>query len=91
VENLNVSRRQGCSFHLRQIRAISLKEIPSCWPSNRADQCVTPSEAGGDSSVATTTATSSTTGGRPERLSSASAATPPVKNRLRQWITVGRL
>jgi transposase InsO family protein len=42
VENLNVSTRQGCSFHLRQILATVAKEIPRWSPSSRADQCVTP-------------------------------------------------
>ena len=76
VENLNVSRRHGCSFHSRQIRATDANEIPRCLPSSRADQCVTPSESGGPSSVATTTATSSITGGRPDRSRSCSDRDP---------------
>jgi hypothetical protein len=70
VENLNVSTRQGCSFHFRQIRATVAKEIPNSAPSSRADQCVTPSRAGGrpfSARVATTTSISSIVGGRPLR------------------------
>jgi hypothetical protein len=66
------------------------KEIPNCRASRRADQCVTPSQAGGGSSVAVTTATWSAVGGRPECFPSASALMPPVSNRLRQCRTVGR-
>ena len=47
VENLNVSRRHGCRFHSRQIRATDANEIPKCLPSSRADQCVTPNASGG--------------------------------------------
>jgi len=90
VENLNVSRRHGCSFHSRQIRATCPKEMPRCWPSSRADQCVTPSDSGGGFSVAVTTAISSTVTGRPERCRSARAAIPPDSYRLRHPITVGR-
>jgi len=70
VENLKVCTRQGCRFHLRQIRATLAKEIPSSAPSSRADQCVTPRRCGGrpsSASVATTTSTSSMVGGRPLR------------------------
>jgi hypothetical protein len=58
VENVNVSRRQGCSFQSRQIRATDANETPRCRPKRRADQCVTPSDCGGPCTVATTTATS---------------------------------
>jgi hypothetical protein len=90
VENVNVSRRHGCSFHSRQIRATCPKEIPRHRPSSRADQCVTPSDSGGGFSVPTTTATSSTVAGRPDRFRSPSAAIPPDSYRLRHKITVGR-
>src|SRR5680860_1119672 len=55
VENLKVSTRHGCSFHLRQIRATVAKEMPSCAASSRLDQCVTPSSGGGGCKVVTTT------------------------------------
>jgi hypothetical protein len=41
VENVNVSTRQGCNFHLRQIRATEAQETPNSAASSRADQCVT--------------------------------------------------
>ena len=91
VENLNVSRRQGCSFQSRQIRATDANEIPRCFASRRADQCVTPSDSGGEVKVATTTSASSITGGRPDRSRSPNAFTPPASYRLRHWITVWRL
>src|SRR5664279_369492 len=78
VEKVNVSTRHGCSFHFRQIRATVAKETPRWVASSRADQCVTPSFAGGGSNVATTTATSSCTGGRPDRARSSNAAAPPA-------------
>ena len=37
VENLNVCTRQGCSPHLRQIRATVANEIPSSAASSRPD------------------------------------------------------
>ena len=89
VENLNVSTRQGCTFHLRQIRATVAKEIPSSAPSSRDDQCVTPSAAGGAARVAASTATSSCVAGRPDRGRSPNAASPPAVYRLRQVSTVG--
>ena len=91
VENLNVSRRHGCSFQSRQIRATDANEIPSCLASSRADQCVTPNDSGGAVNVATTTAASSITVGRPDRSRSPNAPTPPARYRLRHWITVGRV
>jgi hypothetical protein len=81
VENLNVSVRHGCRFHLRQIRATVAKEIFSSAASSRADQCVTPSRAGGrpaSARVATTTSISSISTGRPLRGRSSNARTPPV-------------
>jgi hypothetical protein len=77
VENLNVSRRHGCSPHLRQIFATHTFEIPSCSASSRLDQCVTASRCGGGSKVASTTPTSSTRGGRPDFGRSPSPAIPP--------------
>jgi hypothetical protein len=91
VENLNVSRRQGCSFHSRQIRATDANEMPRCLASRRADQCVTPRDSGGAVNVATTTSASSITEGRPERSRSPNASTPPDTYLLRHWITVGRV
>ncbi len=76
VENLNVSRFHGFKSCSHQMRATEAKEIPRCLPSNRADQCVTPKDAGGASNVATTTARSSITGGRPDRSRSPSPAMP---------------
>ncbi len=77
VENLNVSTRQGCRFHLRQIRATVANPMPSSPANSRLDQCVTPSRSGGGFSVAVTTSASSTRRGRPDRLRSSSAASPP--------------
>ena len=41
---MNVSTRQGCSLHLRQIRATVAKEIFNSAANSRADQRVTPME-----------------------------------------------
>jgi len=91
VENVNVSAFQGFRPQRRQIRATVAKLTPSRSASSRTDQCVTPSPAGGGSSVAAMTACSSCTAGRPERGRSSSAANPPVAYRTRQECTVGRL
>jgi hypothetical protein len=80
VENLNVSTRQGCNFPLRQVRATEAKQTPNAAASSRADQCVTPSRAGGRPSsarVATTTPISSISGGRPLRGRFPNAEIPP--------------
>ena len=50
--NLNVSAFHGFRPYRRQIRATVAKLIPRWSANNRADQCVTPSLAGGGSSVA---------------------------------------
>ena len=89
VENLNVSCRHGLMWYLRQARATVASPRPSCLPSNRDDQCVTPSLTGG-SNVAAMIAESSTTFGRPLRRSSSSPAIPCAANRSRHLITVGR-
>jgi hypothetical protein len=89
VENLKVSRRQGCRPHLRQIRATQTLEMPSWADSSRLDQCVTPSRAGGGSSVASTTATSSTCAGRPGFGRSARPPMPSAAYRFFHAITVG--
>jgi hypothetical protein len=90
VENLNVSRRHGCTRYLRQARATVADPMPRCRPSNREDQCVTPSESGGGSNVAARIAASSIVLGRPLRGSSSSPAIPCTANRSRHLITVGR-
>ena len=89
MENLKLSRRHGCSPHLRQIAATHTLEMPNCSPSSRLDQCVTPSDAGGGSSVASTTATSSTWAGRPGFGRSSRPAIPPAAYRFFHAITVG--
>jgi hypothetical protein len=89
VENLNVSRRHGCSPHLRQILLTHTCEMPSWSASSRLDQCVTPSFSDGGSSVASTTATSSTCAGRPGLGRSANPSSPPSRYRFFQPITVG--
>ena len=91
VENLNVSAFHGFRPQRRQIRATVAKLTPRWSASKRADQCVTPSLAGGGSNVAAMIACSSCTGGRPDRGRSSSAASPPVAYRTRQACTVGRL
>ena len=70
VENLNVSRRHGCSFHLRQIRATEANEIPSSrgqQPGRPVRHPQTGRRAAPSASVATTTSISSISGGRPLR------------------------
>jgi len=91
VLNLNVSTFHGCRPHRRQIRATLAKLISRRSPSSRADQCVTPSDAGAATSVAATTALWSCTTGRPERGKSPNASRPPPAYRARQDLTVGRL
>ena len=46
VENLNLSRRHGCRFHSRQIRATEANEIPKCLPSSRANRVCDPQRLG---------------------------------------------
>lgn len=91
MENLNVSTRHGCNAQSRQIFATVAALIPSSLPSNREDQCVTPSRSGGGVKVATTSALCDTTRGLPGRSRSSSAARPPPVNRPRHSNTVGRL
>ncbi len=67
VDNVNVSIRPGCRSQSRQILAAVAKLIPSCSPSSRLNQCVTPNGAGGLVNVATTTCSAATVLGRPGR------------------------
>ena len=90
VENLNVSRRHGCSFQSRQIRATDANEIPRCLPSSRADQCVTPNDSGGalhrrhhHRDIVDHRRTTGTIQITQRRI-------PPASYRLRHRITVGR-
>ena len=76
--------------YLRQARATVASPMPRCLPSSREDQCVTPSLAGGGSSVVAMIAASSTVVGRPDRSSSANPAKPCATNQSRHLITVGR-
>src|SRR4051794_30430592 len=64
VENLNVSRRQGCTPYARHARATVAFPSPSCLPSSREDQCVTAKDFGGGSNVAAMIAASSMVLGR---------------------------
>jgi len=91
VENLNVSALPGFSPQRRQMRATVAKLTPSWSARSRADQCVTPSTAGGLSNVAAMIACSSCTAGRPDRGRSSNAIRPPEAYRTRQERTVGKL
>ncbi len=90
VENLNVSRRHGCTWYRRQARATVASPTPRRPASSRVDQCVTPRRSGGGSRVAAMMAASSTVLGRPERGSSSSPAMPCSAKRSRHLMTVGR-
>jgi hypothetical protein len=89
VENLNVSVRQGCRPHLRQILLTQTWEIPSWSAISRLDQWVTPSRGGGGSNVASTTSISSTCAGRPGFGRSSSPPRPSAAYRFFQPITAG--
>jgi len=90
VENLNVSRRHGCTWYRRQARATVASPTPRRPASSRVDQCVTPRRSGGGSRVAAMMAASSTVLGRPERGSSSSPAMPCAAYRSRHLMIVGR-
>ena len=89
VENLNVSRRQGCSPYSRHTSATFTFERPISAASSRLDQCVTPSLRGGGSSVRSTIATSSVVRGRPGLRRSSSPPRPSAAYRRFQAMTVG--
>src|ERR1035441_9909457 len=64
--------------------------MPISAASSRDDQCVTPSLAGGGSSVLLTISSGSIRFGRPDRGWSSRAPGPPSAYRFRHKITVGR-